>query len=677
MPRPNRPALFLPALARLLNAVAEAARPRVRQSPDDWIANHVRLSDLEAAKGQYDLTGRPWWRGILEAIGDPNVRSIVMAASTQVGKTLALCAAILYLVRNAPAAALVVLPTEPDAREFRERIYALAQASGLQIPPEHKWNMRHVQIEGMRIYLAWSGSRQRMRGRRCKYVFLTEVDVYDRGRGGGDPIESARQRVKAFPRHLILVETSPIPENSRIETIEQEPERQRRRWNVQCPHCQAWQELRFFTHKDADRRGRGGFSGVFDDAGRCRDPDTVRVEAAYACENGCTISQADKAAFIGSGRWVPAGCRLDSEGNLVGTPHRPNRDLGFHLWAVHSPATWGAIAAEYAKAHRDGGIPDWWQNWFGRSFHSQGQLPTWEQLGRKLLVPYYERGQVPSDAWFLTAGCDVQEREVYAVVRAWGDAQTSWLADWFTLERKPGDENDVIKSDLAQLDAAVLDAWFPVVGGRNPRGRGQLQVALLGIDANYRGHDVHEWIRAHDKSPRLRAVRGDGNLATAERYKMSVVKESRREKDDGTGPVVYQGGMELWSIAVDAFRLLLVDRFRATSAAPGAWLLPANIMETGRHYLRQLVNEPPVYERGKDGRPRLTWREIDRTLGHDFWDAEVYAAAIAQMFVDQLPDNPGWDASRWHRPPTPQPIPTAPHIPAPAKRPIRQDRSAR
>lgn len=629
------------------------------------------------------MTGRPWWREILEAIGDPNVRTIAIPASTQVGKTLALCAAILYLVRNAPAAALVVLPTEPDAREFRERLYALAAASGMQIPPEHKWNMRHIQIDGMRIYLAWSGSRQRMRGRRCKYVFLTEIDVYDRGRGGGgDPIESAKQRVKAFPRHLILVETSPIPEVSRIETIEQEPERQRRRWHGRCPHCGTYQELRFFPHQDADRKGRGGFAAVFDAAGRCRDPDTARKEAAYTCEKGCTITQAEKDAFVTTGRWVPAGCRIDAAGQVTGTPTRPNRDLGFHLWAVHSPATWATIAGEYAKAHRDGGIPDWWQNWFGRCFHSHGQLPTWEQLGRKLQVPYYERAQIPADAWFLTAGCDVQEREVYAVVRAWGDAQTSWLCDWWTLERRPGDETEVIKSDLAQLDAEVLDRWFPVVNGRNPRGRDRLQVALLGIDSNYRGPDVHEWARSHGKDVRIRQIRGDGNMPTHERYKMGVVKESRREKDDGTGPVVYEGGKEQWSIAVDAFRLLLVDRFRGTSAGPGAWLLPSNILETGSHYLRQLVNEPPVYERGKDGRPRLTWREIDKTLGHDFWDCEVYAAALAQMVVDQLPNNPGWDASKWDRAdarPAPLPASDTDHSarPLPRRKTPLQDRSAR
>lgn len=594
---------------------------------------------------------------------------MAIVASTQLGKTLALCVAICYLAANAPAAALVVVPTQDDAREFRERLYRLAEASNLRIPAEAKWNMRYLQIEGMRVYLAWSGSRQRMRGRRCKYVFLTEVDVYDSGKsGGGDPIEAAKQRVKAFPRYLILVETTPIPETSRIDTIEQEPERQRRRWVVRCPRCAAEQELRFFAQD-----GRGGVAGVTDGDGRTVDPDTARKLVHYVCCQGCRIEPAEVPAMVRAGRWE------------VRNPERSGRDLGFRLWAVHSGVGLATIAAEYCRAVRDGGVPDWFQNWLGASYKSRGALPTWEQLGRRLACGKYVRGQVPADVWFLTASVDVQERELYAIVRGWGDHQSSWLIDWWVIDRREGDEADVIKSDLAQLDKLVLDAWFPVVGGRNPRGRDRLQVALLGIDGNYRTLDVHEWARSHGKEPRIRIVRGDGNLPDEIRYKHGMVKESRREKDDGSGPVVYEGGMDLWSINVKPWRLLLVDRFRGADShtKPGAWLLPGNVLETGVHYLRQVVNEPPKWIKGKDGRPRLVWEEEDTHLGHDYWDCEVNATALAQMVVDQLRGNPGWDAGRWDRGEHTVPVPR-PATPSPSRsarpvnpRPGPVNRSAR
>jgi len=625
--------------------VADAWRPRPRASPAEWITANIRLSSLEAAKGAYDLASRPWWRDILGAIASPLVRTIVVPASTQVGKTLALIAAICYLARHSPAASLVVLPTKDDAIEFRERLYAIAAESGLWIPPEGKWNLRFCQVESQRIYLAWSGSRQRMRGRRCKYVFLTELDVYASAGKGGDPVESARQRVKGFSRYLIFAECSPVPERSRVTDLEFQPERRRYRLQSKCPHCGAMQELRFFTHGDGDLAGRCGVAGLHDAQGQRLDPDQARQTAYYVCRNGCRIDSTEKKQLIASCRWVPEGCGIDAAGNLTGSPERGIRDLAFRLWAAYSPKSWGEIAAESLIAERDGTLPDFFQNWLGISHRIKSTLPTWEELGRRLAVPYYVRGQVPPAAWFLTAACDVQEREVYCVVRAWGDKRTSWLVDWFVFERGDDDETDLIKSDMLQLNK-VLQATYPI-SGVNPRGKTELPVALLGIDANFRTLDVHEWIRSHGKPARIRAVRGDGKLAAETKYKPSLVKESRRERDNGTGPVVYEGGLELWSIAVESFHLDLVERFSGSPDKPGAWMLPANIVATGRHYLRQVVNEMPYHVRGKDGRQKIEWRELLKNLGHDFGDCEVYGSALAQMFVDQLAGSPGWDASRW------------------------------
>jgi phage terminase large subunit GpA-like protein len=641
--------VILTAIRRLAAAVAESLRPVVRTPIADWIQRHVRLSDLEAARGPFDIDdGRPWWREILEAAADPTTRTISLVASTQVGKTLALCALILYLVRHAPASALVVLPDKPATTEFRDRLYALAQESGLSVPAEWRWNLRYCDIGGMRIYLAWSGSKQGLRGRRCKYVFLSEIDVYQPANKAGDPIEASKQRVKAFPLSLIFAESSPVPEPSRIDQLEAGSDR--RRWYARCPHCGRAQEIRFFVHRDGPHKGCGGFGGLKDRHGNYVDPDEARKAAHYLCEAGCKITGEEKQAFITAGRWVPAGCSIDpATGELVGEPARGARDVGFRLWAVHSNATWGDIAAEYLVQRANGTLPDYFQNWLGLSYKNRGSMPTWQELGRRLALPAHFRGNVPSDAWFLTATADVQGDEVYAVVRAWGDKKTSWLVDWWVLDRERGDEADLVKSDLAQLDAAVMEAWFPVAG-RNPRGRKRLQVALLGIDGKYRTLEVHQWKRSHEGSPRIRVVQGDGTMPLQVRYKNNVVYESRRTNSEGK-KVEYEGGLELWSINSNVYRRELSEKFHAAPDRPGAWLLPEGIVDVGQHYLKQLVNEPPVMERNKkDGRQRLVYRERDKTLGHDFWDCEVNDYCVADMLVDQLPKNPGWDASKWPRP---------------------------
>lgn len=636
-----------PAIDRLRTLVAQAWRPVARAEPDTWVETHVRMSDEhEAARGPYDLTDRPWWREVLRAAADPETRTLTIPASTQVGKTLTLCALILYLARHSPASALVVLPDQRATIEFRDRLYSLAKESGFQVPPEHRWNLRYLNIGGMRVYLSWSGSRQGLRGRRCKYVFLSELDVYAQRGNAGDPVESASQRVKAFPRHLIFRESSPVPEPSRIDQLERATDR--RRWHAQCPVCGAWQEVRFFPYAEGPLAGRGGVVGLKDAAGTWVDPDVARRSVVYICINGCQIGDDRKSEFVRAGQWVPRGCRVHGKsGKLAGTPARAARDVGFQLWAAHSAASWGTMAAEYLRCRAGGLVPEFFQNWLGRCYKTRGTMPTWQELAARLSVPTYQRGLVPSGVWFLTASCDVQEDEVYCVVRGWGNQKTSWLIDWWVLDREAGDEPELVKSDLRQLNKVVLDAWFPVVG-TNPRGRTKLQVALLGIDAKYRILDVHNWIRSHGSPARIRAVQGDGSMRD-ERYKESVVTESKR-KDKKTGErTKYEGGLRLWSINSLAYRRDLANRFHAPADQPGAWLLPAAIAEQGRHYLQQLVNEPPIVERGKDGRSKLVFRERDSTIGHDFWDCEVNGCSLADMLVDQLDGEPGWDASKWSK----------------------------
>lgn len=630
------------AIDRLRQSTANAWAPRPRAAPVDWITARVRLSEAyEARRGPYDTSERPWMRGILEAVANPNVRRIRLKASPQVGKTLLLQALLLYLADNAPASAMVILPDRDSAVEFRDRVYALAKESGFSVPPRWKWNTRHFDLGDMRCYLAWPKSKQRLRGRRCKYVFRSEIDVYEAPKRVGDPITSSDQRVKAFRSHLILDESSPIPEPSRIDSLERDSDR--RRWWCCCPHCKRWQIPRFFTHQEGEHAGRGGVIGWKDDQGNYREPEVAKALAVYVCEHGgCQITNDQKPAFVAGGRWLPTGQRIDKRGHVVGKPERDATRIGFHLWALHSHNTWGEMAGDYVRAVRNGTVPDFWQNTLGLAHRSRTKMPTWQELGERA-ASLYSRGEVPHEAWFLTAGCDVQDREIYCVVRAWGDQRTSWLVDWFVFARTDGDDGEPIKSDFAQIRGAVLDVQWPIANGQsNPRGRKFLQVALLNIDANHRTMDAHEW--AHSmQSKRVRTVRGD--LSTKDKYRMTVVTHSKRDPTK-----IYRGGMELWGINVDEFKIDLAQRFLADPTRPGAWFVTKDCLEAGQFYLQQVVNEQKVMIRGKDGRPRPEWRERDSTIGHDFWDCEIYASAGGQMIVDGFPGNPGWDATRWPRP---------------------------
>ena len=171
-----------PAIHRLRKVGVSAWIPREKVSLSAWCEKNLRLSRMwEATGGLFNLEENPFVNDILDAFLDPTVYRITIKKSTQVGGTLSLIAAMIALSELDPAPAMVMLPDATSATELRDRTYGNA-AEGLatrhKVPPQRMWNNRHIDFGSCRVYLAWSGSAQRMRGRACKRVFRSETDVY-------------------------------------------------------------------------------------------------------------------------------------------------------------------------------------------------------------------------------------------------------------------------------------------------------------------------------------------------------------------------------------------------------------------------------------------------------------------------------------------------------------------
>jgi phage terminase large subunit GpA-like protein len=630
-------------LAHLAAAGSSAWRPRPKIPLVEWCEKNVRLpADTEASPGAFDLVRRPYWREVLEAIDDPATESIAIMKSTQVGGTLVWMAAILGWSELAPAPAMIVTPDRDSAVECRDRLYGIGLETAPirpRVPPVRDWNNRHLDLASCRVYLAYSGSKQRTRSRPCKRVIFTECDVYAGDRRAGDTIRAGRERVKAFYSPLVLFESSPVSEESPIEKLYTASDR--RRLFCCCPVCGAWQELRFFVLKAGERAGRGGIGGLRDTDGQLVDAETARSTAHYICEGkGCRIEPHQKDELVATGRWVPHGQRIDQAGNLTGTPTRGPRNVGFHIWSIHSPTiTIGELAAAYVEHVTAGQLAEFFQNWLGLLYSTRKKLPSWRQIGHRLAGTHC-RGTIPPGAWFVTVGADIQEDRVKWVARAWGDGKTSWLVDWGTLhklESEPAEQT--FGSDIGQLDDLLRRTWPIDEGGTNPRGKRELAVALLGLDSGYRTSEAHEFARTRS---RVRNVRGDDRVKPADRYRLSEVDRNRR-----TGKRYRGGGLQLWRIYVNRYKQDLVTRFERPLAARGAWLVTSDAAIVGRQYLRELVNEPPVSQVDARGRRRVVFRPRTSSIGVDFWDCEIYNLALADMHVG----GQGWDARTWRRSP--------------------------
>lgn len=624
----------------------DALRPSRHPRPDKWCEKNIRLDKQFESVTRIDLNSRPWWRDILADITDPEVRSITIKASTQVGKTLTLIAALLYLAENDPAPAMVVLPDADSAVEFRDRLYANATATikangtkRISVPKPWRWNKRWCDLGSMRVYLAWSQARQRLRGRPCRRVFLSEVDVYEGNKKAGDPVAQSHQRTKAFHRYLHYHESSPTEHPSPVGTLEAKAVT-RCRWHARCPHCGHSQELRFFP-----RHGEhtGCISGYRDPANELLASEACRSSAHYVCEKGCKIEESDRLRFIQAGEWKILG-KADDQ------PIHDRRSLGRHLWAIHSETqSFGDLAVSYVEAHAEGKLRDWWGNMLGIEYRPRDKIPQWYEVGQRLASVHY-RGTVPAGAWFLTAGMDVQadQNGCRYVVRAWGAHRTSWLVDWGWIER-PNDDDaaSIVRGDLKAAGDAILTQHFPTHQGVETEllGLTSLPVRLLCCDSGHSPKAVHQWMRSLPESwvvgegtERVRAIKGDGALGGV-RFQRSEV-----EKNVRTGEA-YEGSMVIWRLAVAELYPEFCDRLFAPPGKPGSWYVTSDTLTMGKSYLEQVCNLERRIVLDRNGRKKIEWGPRSRAIPVDFADCEVYAEFAAEMIVGEW----GWEPERWKK----------------------------
>lgn len=618
------------AAAALHEAFADAWRPRPAISLADWAASELRLpAEVSATPGPYDLRRYSYWRGVLDAADDPEVEEIVMMASTQVGKTTCLIAILLALGYLQPAPAMLAAPDKDALKELRAKVYAIADATPAlrdSLPAARLRNDRWLDLGDARAYLGYAFNTQTLSGKSCRTVLCTEVDRWRKTLTHGDPSLIVGERVKAFHRSLIVRESTPSDEHSRIyHAYKQSDER---RFLVPCPACGHWQELRFWPLKKGPFAGCGGVAGLKNDKGEWLTPDEARAAAHYLCETGCRIESDAKSAMVEQGRWIPKGQSIDRKGKLTGKPLKSKRIWGARLNSLYAETvSFGRMAAKFLDCRgKQASLQVFLNDWCATRFMQRGKTPQWRKLGLRLRGDNAP-GVVPSWALFLTAAADPGKGYVRWTVRAWGADSTSTLVAYDTT-RMDGTKR---LSHLLALGPAVLDREWPLAAP-NPLGDKSLRVSMLGVDVGYRPHQVHEWWRglAADLRRRVRQVAGKAELPDDAPWRAKIVERSAREPGK-----VYAGGQQRWEINRGIYSAEVHDRWKIPRGESGAWLVPN--VEPGQLelYLQEITNEAPVRRPNKRGRMLTIWEKIRTSVGNHYGDCAAYELAIADMLVDR------------------------------------------
>ena len=487
----------------------------------EWADLERKLSpEASAEPGAWRTDRAAYQRGIMDAMTDPKVSTVVAMLASQVGKSEVLLNVLGYHMQHDPAPILLLQPTLELAESFsKDRLAPMVRdCPALRAlvkdarSRDANNTLLHKQFPGGHITLAGANSPASLASRPIRVVLCDEVDRFPVSAGTeGDPVALAKQRSATFwRRKLVLVSTPTIKNASRIAAAYAVSDQ--RRYLVPCPACGDRQVLEW---------------------AHVRWPKGEPEKAIYICA-ACDVPwrEGQRLAAVARGTW-------EAQAPMTGT-------AGFWLSSLYSPWTrLGELAREFVEAtpHAER----------LKAFVNLKLAELWDGDGEALTTADELRGRasadpqwiVPAGACLLTAGVDVQDDRLAVVVWAWGRGEQAFCVGWAEL---PGDP----------VSDAVWRALDELRGRRWPHASGAtLPVAMTAIDSGgHRTQSVYAYARQHPRT--VMAVKGanrPGNPVIGTRPSLQDVHFNGRK---------IPNGCQLWTIGTDTAKAELYARLALT-----------------------------------------------------------------------------------------------------------------
>ena len=600
-------------MTSIIEQATAAAQAVVFPPPDltvsQWADEFRRLSSEAAAEpGRWHTDRAPYQRGIMDALNDPDIHTIVVMSSAQVGKTEILLNIIGYYVHQDPSPMLCLQPTLDMAEAFsKDRLAPMVRdtpaLTGKIADPKARDSgntLLHKKFAGGHITMSGANSPASLASRPIRVVLCDEVDRYPVSAAAeGDPVNLAKKRTTTFwNRKVVLTSTPTIKDMSRIQTAYEGSDQ--RVFHVPCPHCGHQDRLTWERVK-------------WDD-----DPKAAAV-VCLAC--GGVWSEAQRKAAVRRGHWVTRA------------PH--NGIAGFHLSEIYSPWSSPAdMAVAFLEAKHAGTemLQTWVNTALGEPWEEEG-----ETVSHHALMARRETfdGEIPEKVAVLTMGCDVQQDRIEAEIVGWTAEQESWSIDYLILAGDPA------HSDVWQDLAEVIRGRYATADGR------QLSIATTCIDSGYLPKRVYEFgQRIGTQVLPTKGMPGTGRPIVE--TGIARLKRLRKRKTTGVRPEL---------VGVDEGKILLYRRLMQQTIGPGYCHFPT---ERDEEYFAQLTAEKLV-TRYRKGRPILEW--VAQRPRNEALDCRVLAHAALLLFgTDKIPTDTK---------PVPAAPPPARKRPPPARRQIR------
>lgn len=551
-------------------------KPPPRLTVSEWADQYRKLSaESSAEPGSWKTSRAEYQRGIMDAISDPSIETVVLMMGAQMGKSECLNNVVGYHIAQDPSPILVVQPTLDMAQTWsKDRLAPMLRDTpalqGLVKDPRSRDSGNttlHKSFPGGHVTGCGANSPASLASRPIRIVLCDEVDRFPISAGTeGDPVTLARKRSATFwNRKIILVSTPTNKGASRIEQAFEESDK--RLYYVPCHDCGHEQTLKWSQVQfESDRPETAGYAcescgSIWDDAGRAR--------AVRRGEWRATDKFAKTAGFCVSGLYSPWIPLEDAVRDFLAARKQPST---LRVWVnTYLAETWeedGEGVDDYSLSER---AEDW------------GDI-------------------VPADGLILTAGVDVQDDRLEAEIVAWGKDEESWSIAYKTIHGDPS--GPVVWRDLDEFLYGVYEHEYGE----------EMVVRATCIDSG--GHHtqaVYKYVSTRE-AKRIFAIKGVGGEG-----KPMIGKPSKNNI----------GKIKLFPVGVDTVKSELFSRFKITEPGPGYCHFPE-----GRdpEYYKQLTAEKVKikYHKGFARREFVKIRTRNEAL-----DVRVYAkAALALLNVN-------------------------------------------
>lgn len=556
-----------------------------------WADAKRRLSaEASAEPGRWNTDRAPYQRGIMDAVNESGIHTIIGMTSAQVGKTEIILNIIGYFVDQDPAPMLCLQPTLEMAETFsKDRIApmvrdtpALREKFSKKRARDSNNTLLHKKFSGGHVTLAGANSPASLASRPVRFVLCDEVDRYPPSAGTeGDPVSLAKKRTSTFYNRLAALFSTPtIKGTSRIEAAWNESDQ--RRYHMPCPHCKELITLKFSRLKWDDGK-----------------PETV----VYLCDEcDAIIDESHKPKMLALGQWIKG------RPEVVGI-------AGFHLNELYSPwRKWFEVVADFLSAKKSPETLKTWVNTaLGEPWEQKGDAPEWRKLYDRR--EQYPIGTVPKGGLLLVAGGDVQKDRIEVEIVAYGRGKESWSVDYRVFT------GDTAQDDVWKEAAKLLDEEWPHESGH------YLSLECLAIDSGFRTQKVYDFVRKYPGS-RVIAVKGKESAP--------MIISTPKKVDVTSAGKTLKRGVRVWHVGTDKTKEELygwLDIQKPTDSelelTGGEYPVGfCHFPEYGEEYFKMLTSEQLVLRMVK-GRPVYRFEKVYER--NEALDVRVYSRAAAAL----------------------------------------------